>query len=259
MERLAVSNKSAWWWIVAIASGLLLIQPLNSQSLDDYYDYSVSLHYDGRLGPIRVGTIEADLSIKNDIYELEGSITGAGPIKRLLKWQGEFASKGVFEEGRPVTQAYLLLEREENKGKVERKTVLVHGSTTYISETGKPRVEKPRPEGIDMMSAIFANSQCADEMVVYDGEDPFVIKLKSRDSNKKLRQGRKYFSGETELCRYEFIYDEDEVRKVDIWIAEIQGRGVPVRIRIRVPVIPDGVFKLRMPQPDEEEGEDSTS
>lgn len=205
-----------------------------------------ALKYDGRVGPVRVGKLEALLTVQNDTYELDGSIVGTGPLKRLLKWQGEFTAKGVFQEERPITTSYQLTESEKRGDETEIKIIRILESTAFVSETGKPDIEIPAPEGIDMMSFMLVNASCAEDMVVHDGEDPFQIKLKHPGEDRKLRQGRKYYSGEAEMCRYEFIYDEDEIRKVDIWLAEVDGRKVPVRIRIRIPVIPDGVFKLRL-------------
>ena len=211
-----------------------------------------ALKYDGRVGPVRVGKLEALLTVENDTYELDGSIEGTGPLKRLLKWQGEFTAKGFFQEGRPITTSYRLTESEKRGDETELKIISIQESTAYITETGKPDIEMPAPDGIDMMSFMLVNASCAEDMVVHDGEDPFQIKLKQPGEDRRLRQGRKYYSGEAEMCRYEFIYDEDEIRKVDIWLAEVDGRRVPVRIRIRIPVIPDGVFKLRLQSDDEE-------
>ncbi|MCY3884018.1 MAG: hypothetical protein OXG24_03795, partial [Gammaproteobacteria bacterium] len=149
------------------------------------------------------------------------------------------------EEGIPISTSYFLTEREEKEGQEEVKTVHVFDEIVVIKETGKSDVEREKPHGIDMMTALFANTQCRDEMLVHDGEDPFVIKLWKRKPEQKLRQGKNYYSGITELCRYRFIYDEDEVRKVDIWLGEVEGRRVTVRLSIRIPVVPNGVFKLR--------------
>ncbi|MXW53973.1 MAG: DUF3108 domain-containing protein [Gammaproteobacteria bacterium] len=248
MERLVVLGSNELRAFVAIALAMVAMSSLSSQvdtETKGSESNEFSLIYDGRVGPIKVGILEAHLVIKDQSYELDGQIAGAGPIARLLDWKGEFAAKGVFEGGNPITTAYLLMERDEKGEKEERKTIIIYDSTVVISETGKPRVQREKPTGIDMMSAIFANSECRDEMLVHDGEDPFVIKLWKQKPDQKLRQGKDYFSGSAEMCRYKFIYDEDEVRKVDIWLAEIHGRKVPVRLAFRIPVIPDGVFKLR--------------
>ena len=218
-----------------------------AEDITDCSDCDIPLVYDIRVGPLQVGTLEGKLSVADESYELEGSIIGKGPIARLLDWKGDFAAEGNFVEGFPEANKYLLLEREEKKGKVERKTIVLYDGKVRIIETGHPSIEREAPRGIDMMSAILINTQCRDEMVVHDGEDPFIIRLKKREEDKKVRQGRKHFSGLAEMCQYEFIYDEDEVRKVDIWIAEFEGRRVAVRVRFRIPVIPDGVFKLRLP------------
>lgn len=216
-----------------------------------------SLIYDGRVGPIKVGVIEAHLTIQGQSYELEGSISGAGPIARLLDWKGEFAATGILEEGIPITKSYLLTEVDEKDGEEETKTIHVFDEIVVISETGKPQVERPKPHGIDMMTALFANSQCREEMLVHDGEDPFVIKLWKQKPDQKLRQGKNYYSGIAEMCRYRFIYDDDEVRKVDIWLGEVEGRIVTVRLSIRIPVIPNGVFKLRIVPPKDETDPDT--
>ena len=265
MERLAVSCTNA---LRVLAATSLMLVSMNSQSSENSDESKesesseISMVYDGRVGPIKVGVLEAHLAIKDGAYELDGEIAGAGPIARLLDWKGEFAAKGIFEEGYPMSTAYLLMERDEKDEKQETKTVLIYDSTVVINETGKPRIEREKPRGIDMMTAIFANSECREEMLVHDGEDPFVIKLWKQKPDQKLRQGKNYYSGSAEMCRYKFIYDENEVRKVDIWLAEIQGRRVPVRLAFRIPVIPDGIFKLRIvpaETDDESEAADGSS
>ena len=257
MERLEVSRTNTLRVCAVISVVLVSMISQSVQSTEEREESEtneISMFYDGRVGPIKVGVIEAHLTINGKAYELDGEIAGAGPIGRLLDWKGEFAAKGVFEDGSPVSTAYLLMERDEKDDKLETKTILIYDSTVVINETGKPRIEREKPRGIDMMTAIFANSECREEMLVHDGEDPFVIKLWKQKPDQKLRQGKNYYSGSAEMCRYKFIYDEDEVRKVDIWLAEIQGRRVPVRLAFRIPVIPDGIFKLRI-VPAETDGE----
>lgn len=218
----------------------------NTDAIKQPYDSQLALIYDGRVGPIKVGVLEAHLAIKDQSYELDGLIAGAGPIARLLDWKGKFEAEGVFEEANPKTTSYTLTEEDEKGDELEIKTVHISGSTVVITETGHPRIEREKPRGIDMMSAIFANTQCREEMLVHDGEDPFVIKLAEQKSDVKIRQGKRFYSGSADMCSYKFIYDEDEIRKVDIWLADVQGRRVPVRLRFRIPVLPDGIFRLRM-------------
>ena len=261
MERLEMQRINALCVLVATSLVLVSMSAQSSQNIDESKESEtreISMIYDGRVGPIKVGILEAHLSIRDKAYELDGEIAGAGPIARLLDWKGEFAAKGVFEEGNPVSTAYLLMERDEKDEELETKSILIYDSTVVINETGKPRIEREKPRGIDMMTAIFANSECREEMLVHDGEDPFVIKLWKQKPDQKLRQGKNYYSGIAEMCRYKFIYDENEVRKVDIWLAEVQGRRVPVRLAFRIPVIPDGIFKLRVVAPKSESGDESS-
>ena len=198
VERLGILAPNALRVFIAITAAMVALNSLSSQTDDETKESEsneFSLIYDGRVGPIKVGVLEAHLVIKDQSYELDGQIAGAGPIARLLDWKGEFAAKGVFEESNPITTAYLLMERDEKDEKKERKTIIIYDSTVVISETGKPRIQREKPTGIDMMSAIFANSECRDEMLVHDGEDPFVIKLWKQEARSKASSGQELLLG----------------------------------------------------------------
>lgn len=207
---------------------------------------ALELEYEAKIGFFKVGAMNVEIEDHPDgSYVLSGEISVGGPAERFLSWRGQFESKGEFHALNPVSRSYTLVEDEWRKGETE--TVIVEGDLTRIYETGKSVVEIPKPDGIDIMSALLLTPGCTNEMLVHDGEDTYEVQLYKHDPHKELRQGRNFFAGTTRLCRYKFVYDVDHVRKVDIWIAAIDARLVPVRIRMRVPFLPDGILKLRLP------------
>ena len=202
------------------------------------------LQFDGNVGPILVGRWEANLHIVDSEYKLDGMIVGAGAFKRLGGWDGRFAARGVFKEGKPVSHFYWLYQSEVRDEKLEITTTNIFLNLLVITETDKPTEFHVAPKGTDMMSAIMAFTECQEEVFVHDGEDPSRMELGARKPQQKVRQGRRYWSGEADLCQYKWIY-EDEMRKMDIWLGEVDGRKVPVRIAFRLPLKPTAVFKLR--------------
>ena len=205
--------------------------------------HEIELFYDVNLGLFRVGETELKLTTTAATYKLEGVLDTKGALGNLLKLHGEFTAEGTLENQLPVTQAFEIIE--ENKKKEERKVVRVMDNRTTIERTGKDDWEFDTPKGNDFMTTLFAYSSCQDEMRVFDEDESFIVRLKEQIEDRKVSQGRKFFSGLTTLCQYEFIYEDDETRRVDIWYGEFQGRIVPIRLQIRIAVLPDGIFRLR--------------
>ncbi len=238
---------------VLLLSSMIGLCATATEELDDCEDCGSVRIYDGNVGPVRVGLLEVELQITDDAYEMEGEIAGAGPIKRLLNWRGTFTAGGTFADERPVTSSYFFEQDEVRRKKKEVKRVTVSGPVTRITETDKEDLEFPTPPGNDMMTAILLDPSCDEAKDVHDGENSFILELYATKPERNVKQGRNYWTGTADLCRYKVMVDGKEMRKLDLWIGEVDGRLAPVRIGVRIPLIPDGVFKLRIA---EEEGEE---
>ena len=163
-------------------------------------------------------------------------------MNRFFRWQGRFAATGRFVDGYPVTDAYLLLEDDGET----REVLLAFQDKTTIHATDRESEEVERPPGSDLMSATFLAPHClADGTIVHDGEDTYRVDLLSSSSS-RLQGGPNSYAGPARRCAYRFYEDGRSARRITVWTAEVDGREVPVRIRIRVPVFPDGVLRLRL-------------
>ena len=200
-----------------------------------------NLHYDARVGWLDAGAINIDFAREDDSYELSGSVRVRGAIARLVRWRGWFAATGEFEGDWPRTDAYLLME--ERRG--EREVLLSRGGRTVLHGSHRDSEELEGPPGSDIMSVLFLAPHCLDGAVVHDGEDPYRIRLRS-STPVQLRERPPWYSGGALRCDYDFRYRDGSVRRVSLWVAELDGESWPVRIRVRVPLRPDGLLRLRV-------------
>lgn len=202
------------------------------------------LQYDAQVAWFHAGTIRMTLEEDGDRYELSGLVTTSGAMNRLFKWRGQFAATGRFVDGSPVTNAYLLLEDDGET----REVLLAFGDKTTIHATDDESEEHPVPPGSDLMSVMFLAPHCLGETIVHDGEDAYRI-VPERTSTRHLNQKARYFSGPTVRCDYRFRYVDGSTRRVSFWIPDVQGPRFPVRIQVRVPLLPDGILRLRLDRP----------
>ena len=203
-------------------------------------DNTLHLRYDVRVAWLNAGQLRADLRTHGERYELEGEIATSGVMDRVFKWRGTFAATGHMVQGHPHTTAYLLFE-EDGKG---REMVLATRRETTIHATGRASETLPAPQGSDLMSVLFLAPHCVAETTAHDGEDVYHVHL-ARATEQSLRQKERYYSGPTERCDYRFRYEDGTVRRISLWMADWRNRRLPVRIRIRVPLLPDVVLRLR--------------
>ena len=202
---------------------------------------AVEIRYDAQVAWLQAGEIVMTLQEQGDCYGLSGLVTTSGAMKRLFKWRGQFAATGRYIEGFPTTGAYLLIEDDGET----QEMLLAFGDKTTIHASDDEPEELPIPPGSDLMSVMFLAPHCLDETTVHDGEDAYRL-VPERTSRRELRQKSRYFSGDTERCDYRFRYVDGSTRRVSVWIAEWNGRRLPVRVQVRVPLLPDGILRLRL-------------
>ena len=202
------------------------------------------IHYDAQVAWLQAGKIVMSLQQDGDHYELSGLVTTSGTMNRLFKWRGKFAATGRFVDGFPQTSAYLLLA----EGRGSREVLLAFDGKTTIHATDDESEELPLPPGSDLMSVMFLAPHCLGETTVHDGEDAYRL-VPERTSRQGLRQRSGYYSGDTVRCDYRFRYGDGSTRRVSVWTAEGQGQRLPVRVQIRVPLLPDGILRLRVDGP----------
>ena len=199
------------------------------------------LHYDARVGWLDAGTIDITFTREGASYELSGSVRVRGAIAQLLRWRGWFAATGQFDGDWPQTDAYLWME--DSRG--EREMLLSHGTRTVLHGSHRDSEELEGPPGSDIMSVLFLAPHCLDGAMVHDGEDPYRIHL-SRSARIEIKQRPPWYSGAGLRCDYDFRYRDGSTRRVSLWVGEVHGEPWPVRIRVRVPLRPDGLLRLRV-------------
>ena len=221
--------------------GVLLLLMFTSSILGSGDDNDThALVSDARVGFLSAGTLEVNMLLSDGRYEMFGDVRTSGAIERFFRWRGKFAAVGFMVEESPRTRAYLLFEETKSARKV---TLAAHGRTTIHRPAGASR-EVQYPRGSDLMSVLFLTNHCFNSAWVHDGEDAYEVILRTSRQT-KVEQGRAYFRGRAEQCRYRFRYGKDEERGLDVWLGLDDDRLVPVRIRVRVPFRPDALLKLR--------------
>jgi len=210
-----------------------------------------NLHYDARVGWFDAGAINITFAQDGEQYELSGSVRVRGAIAKLLRWRGWFAATGEFDGDWPRTDAYLLME--ESRG--EREVLLSRGGRTVLHGSHRDSEELEGPPGSDIMSVLFLAPHCLDGAVVHDGEAPYRIRLR-KSAPVEIKQALPWYSGAGLRCDYDFRYRDGSTRRVSLWVAELGGESWPVRIRVRVPLRPDGLLRLRV---DTAGGDDAAS
>ena len=105
-----------------------------------------------------------------------------------------------------------------------------------------------KPAGIDLISALFFSPGCYKGGMVHDGEDAYRLELRS-EKKKTLNAGSNYFKGEVVNCDYTVRDNRGRKRGVVVSLADVGDTTVAVQVRAKIPVLPDAVFRLRMPPP----------
>ena len=205
--------------------------------------------YEIKVGWMRAGEMSTTLEIEADKYQLHGEIRTVGFFASLLRWQGDFSAVGTLVNGTPQTDVYLVIEREREKDeRSSSKIVITDEESARIHRTGRKSKRVQHPSGDDLMSTLLMLTSCESTLLVHDGEDTYVVNLVKPAKVTQINQGKAHYSGPSELCRYQLMYEGRQLRKVDVWLADVLGRTMPVRIRVRIPILPDGLMKLRNPK-----------
>lgn len=199
------------------------------------------LRYDIQVAWIAAGEIAMQLTQNGDRYVLAGTVATSSLMDRFFRWHGRFISIGKFEGGFPRTDAYMLWGEAKNK----RETVFSFGGTTTIESSRGGTEEVPQPPGSDLMAVTFLAPHCLRETTLHDGEDLYRLHLENSVAEERLPQRRHYYSGPSQRCDYRFAYSDGSTRRLSLWMGPWQGRQVPVRVRVRVPLLPDGNVFLR--------------
>ena len=201
---------------------------------------SLRLNYAARVGPLNAGNLVIDLHPTPTTYEFLGKFKTSQMMERYYKWSGVFAAKGVLLNDRFLTEAYFT--KTEDK---KRKQVVIFSDKEVrrLRKTAEGFKTKPKPRGVDLISALFLSPNCYEGSQVHDGEDEYSIETKKKYSQ-KLRAAARYFSGTVTVCRYHLKDNKNRSRSLEVAIGEIDGRKLAVKVVARVPLLPNPTFRL---------------
>ena len=205
-----------------------------------YSQESLRLNYAARVGPLNAGNLIIDLRPTPTTYEFLGRFKTSQMMERYYKWSGVFAAKGVLLDDRFLTEAYFT--KTEDK---KRKQVVIFSDKEVrrLRKTVEGFKTKPRPRGVDLISALFLSPNCYEGSQVHDGEDDYFIEIKKK-YKQRLRAAARYFSGQVTVCRYHLKDNKNRSRSLEVAIGRIGERELAVKVVARVPLLPNPTFRL---------------
>jgi hypothetical protein len=209
------------------------------------YDATLAILPAGRLVVHRL------LDQNAEHYELHGEVRTTGVVAAFFRWRGVIAAQGDLVDGQPAGRAYLWIRDD-----ADERTIL-------LSAKGQARrltVDEDRmfeqPAGSDLMSVIFVSQDCYRGGILNDGRKQYRISLVEQRQDRLTLSRRQrelgvqssYYLGPALLCDYD-TRDEDGVsRRTRVWLGEIGGERLPVKIHVRLPGSPDGTLRLQSPR-----------
>jgi hypothetical protein len=224
--------------LLIFLSSLVLISPA-------WADYSFSsFQYDARMAFLKAGELALDLNRRGNHYEVAGQFQTSKAMSKYYSWNGVFAATGRWEGDGPVTTAYMARTTSKDE---DLKIVLNTESGARLLDGPKADFRNiDKPAGIDLISALFFSPGCYSGGVVHDGEDAYRLELRS-EQVRHLPGGEDYYRGEVTDCHYDVRDHKDRKRQVVVSLAEVGETTVAVQVRAKIPVLPDAVFRLKMP------------
>ena len=128
-----------------------------------------------------------------------------------MEWS--FAAKGVLLDDRFLTEAYFTKTEDKKKTSSDFSDKEVR----RLRKTAEGFKTKPRPRGVDLISALFLSPNCYEGSQVHDGEDDYFIETKKKYSQ-RLRAAARYFSGQVTVCRYHLKDNKNRSRSLEVAI-----------------------------------------
>jgi len=231
--------------LALVALGLV---PWTAVSQSDFSLHHAGLYqYDARMSFLKAGELTLNLNRAGELYEVSGQFQTSRAMSRYYSWSGLFAAKGRWESAGPITEAYMARTMGKDD---DLKIVLNTPDSARVLDSAQDEfVAITKPAGIDLISALFFTPSCYSGGVVHDGEDVYQLEL-HRQKKARLRGGKAYFKGEVMQCHYHVRDHKNRKRQVIVSLAEINGATVAVQVRAKIPLLPDAIFKLKMPLPE---------
>ena len=218
---------------------MLLLTPSVSAA-----DYRGAFQYDANMAWLKAGELSLEMFRTGASYEVLGEFQTSRAMSNYYTWNGVFAASGRWEGAGPVTRAYM--SRTTSKDD-DLKIVLNYENSARLLDGPDSSFEDiEKPSGVDLISALFFTPSCFEGGEVHDGEDTYQLTLRA-SRTKDLRGGQGYYQGPAMDCDYNIRDHKDRKRRVVVSLAEVGDTTMAVQVRAKIPVLPDAVFRLRMP------------
>ena len=207
-------------------------------------DHRGLYQYDAKMAWLKAGELSLEMFRSGTSYEVLGEFQTSKAMSNYYTWNGVFAASGRWEGAGPVTRAYM--SRTISKDD-DLKIVLNYENSARLLDGPDSSFEDiPKPSGVDLISALFFTPSCFAGGAVHDGEDTYHLTLRA-SRTKDLRGGQGYYQGPATDCDYHIRDHKDRKRRVVVSLAEVGDTTMAVQVRAKIPVLPDAIFRLRMP------------
>lgn len=233
LARLALLAAIAWFGAAPAAAEAPATAPL-------------WLRYDIQIAWIPAGEVVMSLTEHDDRYALSGTVATSRLMERFFFWHGRFVSTGRYQNGFPRTDAYMLWGRDDDG----LETLLSFGGKTTIRSPGRSQRIIAQPPGSDFMSVTFLGPHCMAETTLHDGKRIYALRLDRIVESQTLERHPPHYAGQARRCDYRFRYPSGAARRLSLWVAPWQGRDLLVRMRVRIPLLPDALLHLRVEELD---------
>ena len=205
---------------------------------------SASYAYDARVAWINAGELSLDVNRDSENYEFAGYFRTSREMSAYYTWNGFFAGVGRWGKSGPTSDAYLA--RSVSKDNDLKIIVMSDDGVRRLDGPGGDFESLAKPAGNDLISALFFSTSCHNDGLVHDGEDEYRIAL-HKERTRNMSDGDAYYEGPVTECEYIVFDTRDRKRRVMVALADVGGRRMAVRVRAKIPIWPDPVFRLRKP------------
>ncbi len=197
------------------------------------------LVYSVRIAFLDAGNFHFKLSSSSTRYSFFGHFETKGLINKYFSWKGDFAAIGSLENGSPTMEKYYA--RSESKDHELKLVVLRSEGLRFLPAGEKVFQFADRPQGDDLITALFLSPRCYDGKYVNDGEDTFEMFLIKA---KEIKQKKEKF-GPTLKCYYRVKDYKGRSRRLNVTLASSEYGAFTKEVIVKIPLLPDLVFDLK--------------
>ena len=197
------------------------------------------LVYSVRIAFLDTGDFHFKLTSSPVRYFFSGHFETKGLINKYYSWKGDFAAIGSVDNGFPTMEKYYARSKSKDH---ELKLVVLRAEGVRILPAGDKVFRfADRPQGDDLVTALFLTPRCYDGKYVNDGEDTFEMFLIKA---KEIKQKEERY-GPILKCYYRVKDYKGRSRRLNVTLASSAHGAITKEVRVKIPLLPDIVFDLK--------------